>query len=147
MEIIRVCNSRNRDMKPLVDDCAQCAHVCQTRLIPYAPYREPKKQGIKFDEKKLRYDLISFAALDDMVNVLTFGATKYNDRNWETGILYSRLLGATLRHIKDWALGQKVDKETGINHLAHAMCCLMFLLHYENYPKKYQDFNDIPKHE
>ena len=60
--------------------------------------------------------------------VLTIGAKKYEDRNWERGIKFSRCLGAALRHITAWWEGEELDPESGIHHLAHAICELLFLL-------------------
>lgn len=50
------------------------------------------------------------------------------DRNWEQGILFSRCFAALQRHLTAWWLGDEIDSETGINHLAHAGCELFFLL-------------------
>lgn len=51
--------------------------------------------------------------------------------NWRKGMRWSRLSDAALRHLLKWVSGSRVDDETGLSHLAHAMCCLMFLLNYE----------------
>lgn len=87
--------------------------------------------GKKFDQDKVRLDLISSIALIQLGQVLTFGAKKYDSHNWRGGIHWSRLLGAALRHTFAYLGGQDKDPETGISHLAHAMCCLMFLLEFE----------------
>lgn len=100
------------------------------------------KGGVKYDLGKDRWDLLSWAAVRELVKVLTFGANKYRDHNWATGINYSRCLAACLRHITSWAEGETKDPETGLNHLGHAMCCLMFLLTFELYPEKYRKFDD-----
>jgi hypothetical protein len=36
-----------------------------------------------------------------------------------------------MRHIGAYADGENLDGETGLSHLAHARCCLGFLLDYE----------------
>lgn len=87
-------------------------------------------EGKKFDQNKVRLVLLPFSALEEVANVLTYGAKKYGDYNWTKGIKYSRLLSATLRHMFAWANGENEDKETGLNHLAHAICCLLFILTY-----------------
>ena len=101
------------------------------------------KGGVKFDLGKPRWGLLSWPAIRELVKVLTYGAKKYRDHNWATGMAYSRNLDACLRHITSWASGQKLDPETGLNHLAHAMCCLMFLLTYDLNPEEYADNNDL----
>ena len=67
-----------------------------------------------------------------IARVLTFGAKKYSSRNWEKGFDYSRTYGALQRHLHAWYKGEDSDPETGLSHLAHAGCCLMFLLEFEH---------------
>lgn len=86
--------------------------------------------GMKYDTGKLRWDLVP-PEFEEVVKVLTYGATKYDDRNWELGINYGRLIAAAQRHIWAWVRGERDDPETGIHHLAHAACDIMFLLTYE----------------
>jgi hypothetical protein len=104
------------------------------------------EQGVKYDFDKIRLELLPLAALEEIGKVFTFGAKKYEDRNWEKGILYSRVFGALLRHLFLWWCNKTRDDETGINHLAHAGCCLLFLLHYEQYPYLYKKFDDRPNY-
>lgn len=85
--------------------------------------------GKKFDTGKLRWDLLPYDAVEDIVAVLTFGARKYDDDNWKyVTPAKPRYFAATMRHLVAWFGGEKLDKETGINHLAHAACCILFLL-------------------
>jgi hypothetical protein len=88
-------------------------------------------EGVKNDNGKLRVDLIPPEALESLGAVLRHGATKYEDRNWEKGIQYNRIYAALLRHLITWAKGEKIDAESGFNHLDHAFCNLMFLVTYE----------------
>ncbi len=87
-------------------------------------------EGVKHDDGKLRFDLLPPHALEQVVKVLTFGAGKYGDRNWERGMNWSRLFGALNRHMWAWFSGQDKDSETGLSHLAHAACCSLMLLEY-----------------
>ena len=64
-------------------------------------------------------------------SILTFGAKKYDDRNWEKGMKWSRVYGALLRHLTAWDKGEEKDPETGRSHLWHAGCCIAFLITYE----------------
>ena len=41
--------------------------------------------GVKHDSGKLRMDLVPPEAIKAMADVLTSGAAKYGDRNWEKG--------------------------------------------------------------
>lgn len=82
-------------------------------------------------DKPYRPELLSFAALEEVSKVLVHGAAKYGDHNWRKGFKWSRLLGAALRHLFAWARGENSDFESGFSHLAHAMCCVMFLLEHQ----------------
>lgn len=82
--------------------------------------------GVKNDQEKIRLELLSTPWLMGVGRVLTFGAQKYDAHNWRKGLQQSRLLGAALRHILAFMGGEDLDKETGISHLYHASCCLMF---------------------
>lgn len=84
--------------------------------------------GTKHDSDKVRLELLSPIALTEVGKVMTFGAKKYDAHNWRKGISSSRLLGAMLRHVLAYLGGQDKDPETGLSHIAHAMCCGMFLL-------------------
>ena len=95
--------------------------------------------GIKHDGEKVRLELLSPIALTEVAKVLTFGAKKYADNNWRKGFKWSRLLGAALRHILAFMGGQDKDPETGLSHLAHAGCCIMFLLEHEATHKDLDD--------
>lgn len=85
---------------------------------------------MKKDGGKVRMDLLPVYPLQEVAKVLTFGATKYAPNRWRKGMEWSRLYGAVLRHIFAWFRGQDTDPETGLSHLAHAICGLMFLLEY-----------------
>ena len=89
------------------------------------------KEGVKYDDGKLRMELIPSEMLEELAKVLTFGANKYADRNWEKGMDWGRVYGALLRHLTAWWGGQDKDPETGESHLSHALCCLTFLSTYE----------------
>ncbi|CAB4125014.1 hypothetical protein UFOVP55_48 [uncultured Caudovirales phage] len=89
--------------------------------------------GLKNDQDKLPYNLLDRTALDEVARVLEFGAQKYSAENWRGGIQYSRLIGATLRHMMAVSDGEDFDPETGLPHAAHAMCSMMFLLWHMKY--------------
>lgn len=87
--------------------------------------------GVKHDQGKVPLHLLPTEALREVAKVLAFGAQKYDPWNWKKGMDWSRLHGAALRHLFAWAEGEEGDPETGLSHLAHAACCVLFLLTYE----------------
>jgi hypothetical protein len=85
-------------------------------------------EGKKYDTGKLRYDLLPMASVDEVVDVLTFGAGKYGDNNWQmVDSAKQRYFAAAMRHLSDWRQGRTIDAESGKRTLAHVMCCLLFL--------------------
>ena len=88
-------------------------------------------EGTKFDGDKIRIELFPPDALFAISDILTSGAKKYSDRNWEQGMDWSRLFGALMRHMWAWWRGDDLDPETGKSHLWHAGCCIVFLIAYE----------------
>lgn len=99
------------------------------------PDKTTEVKGMKFDGDKARVDLLVDGcpkALMAISDVLTYGAKKYDDHNWQVvpnGP--QRYKAAMMRHILAHASGEPVDSETGISHLAHAACCVMFMLELE----------------
>lgn len=88
--------------------------------------------GVKHDSNKPRWSLLPFGAINEVVEVLGFGAKKYADDNWKhVPEAQTRYVDAAFRHLTDWHLKEKLDGETGKSHLAHAICCLLFLLWFE----------------
>lgn len=83
-------------------------------------------KGVKYDQSKEPLSLLSRVWLLGVARVMAFGAKKYAAHNWRGGIERSRLVSAALRHILAYNEGEDVDPETGLSHLDHASCCLMF---------------------
>ena len=82
--------------------------------------------GLKNDDEKPDLSLFSATWLFGVGSVLTFGKKKYAAHNWRKGIKISRLMAAALRHILAFNNGEDADPESGLSHLDHASCCLMF---------------------
>lgn len=82
--------------------------------------------GLKYDGGKLRWDLLPLVVIRLIVMVMTFGAAKYAANNWQA-VEPERYWGAIFRHLDAARSGEKYDDETGLPHLAHALCCLVFL--------------------
>jgi len=99
-------------------------------------------EGKKNDIGKMRFDLITPEMEEALAEILTHGATKYEDRNWEKGIKYSRIYAALRRHLNAWSRGRIYDQESGLRHLNHALCCLAFLVTYEA-RNMYLDWDDL----
>ena len=95
--------------------------------------------GIKHDTEKVPLSLLSREALERTAEVLAFGAKKYATHNWRSGFQWSRPLSAAQRHLLAFQDGEDRDPESGLSHLAHAMCCIMFLLEFEKTHRELDD--------
>lgn len=87
--------------------------------------------GLRFNEGKLRYDLLPPDAIEEVVKVFTMGAKKYTDRNWELGMPWMTIVASLKRHMAAWELGELKDTESGLLHTAHLAWNALALLTYE----------------
>jgi hypothetical protein len=83
-------------------------------------------EGIKFDQDKLDWRLLPWAQLEETVKVLMHGAEKYAIDNWKK-VSRERYENALMRHAVSYMSGEKIDPESGMNHLSHIMCNALFL--------------------
>lgn len=93
-------------------------------------------KGLRFNEGKTRHDLVPQFAQQQYAKVLTKGSEKYEERNWELGMKWSKVYSSLKRHLEAFELGEDYDKETGLLHTAHIMCNAAFLTeYYKIYPQ------------
>ena len=93
-------------------------------------------KGLRYNAGKPRYDLLPQHAISGMVDVLTYGAQKYEPRNWEKGMAWSNVTASLKRHLAAFESGEDYDKETGLLHMSHIMCNASFLAEYYSiYPQ------------
>lgn len=88
--------------------------------------------GIKHDAGKPRVDLLPVGALLEVAKVLSFGAAKYGVATWQGVRPRRRYYAAALRHLFARARGERRDPKSGLPHLAHAACDVLFLLSFES---------------
>jgi len=88
--------------------------------------------GKKFDEGKLKWGLLPWEAVEQIVRVLQHGDQKYGDPdNWKRVTPSSRYFDATMRHLVAWKQGERKDPDSGLPTLAHAATSLLFLLWHD----------------
>lgn len=107
------------------------------RIIELPPIIGPT--GVKHDQGKADMSLLSNIALVKVAQVMTYGKSKYSAHNWRGGFAWSRPLAAAARHLYAYIGGEDKDPETGLSHLAHCICCLMFILEFEETHKELDD--------
>ena len=103
--------------------------------------RQLKETAVKFDNDKVDWMILPYDALEEIIKVMEFGARKYARGNFASGegLEYTRVLNSLMRHILAFSRGEDLDPETGISHMAHAGCNILFLLHYIKNPEKFKN--------
>lgn len=107
----------------------------QTIISQFAKKEEAKtklKEFMKFDSDKPMMSLVEPQFIVDLAKIVTFGAKKYEKDNWKLCENSDRYKDALLRHIFAYLQGEKIDPESGLPHLSHAACNLMFLHYLDN---------------
>lgn len=86
-----------------------------------------KVLGLKHDAGKLPYELMPWSVIDGISAVQRFGAKKYAPNSWQhvkNGRL--RYMAAAFRHMSRIMQGERYDPESGLPHIDHALCSLMY---------------------
>lgn len=91
------------------------------------------KTPVKLDQGKLRYDLLPFDAVDEVVRVLNYGVNKYPkpEENWRYNSLQEdikRYEAALLRHMSLHMQGKLIDKNSGLPHMAQIATNALFII-------------------
>ena len=99
------------------------------------------EEAKKLDAGKTNWSLMPFEAVEEINKVLDFGAKKYSEHNWKVGegFKYTRVLNSLLRHIFAYMRGEDNDPESGLSHMAHAGCNVIFLIYYTKHKNRYKN--------
>ena len=96
--------------------------------------------GKKFDAGKTEWDLLPLGPVEEVVKVLMHGREKYGRDNWQlVDNPIRRYYAAAQRHLAAFRRARfdtrdpydAIDAESHLHHLAHAACCILFLLWHE----------------
>ncbi len=98
----------------------------------------------KFDNGKLDWSLLPYDALEEVVKVLEFGKHKYSAWNWANGegFQYTRVFSAIMRHLLAFMRGEDLDPESGLSHISHCACNILFLLYFIKNKDKYNTIDN-----
>jgi len=103
---------------------------------------DARGSGARYNGGKPDLSLIPLVTLEDEARVWMYGARKYKAFNWMKGMDWSHPLACALRHLAAFQAGEDNDPESGLPHLAHAMCNLRMLTLYS---RTYIEGDDRPK--
>lgn len=101
--------------------------------------------GARYNDGKIRYELIPTHLLESTAHVFAHGAKKYAEWNWAKGMDWSVVIGCMKRHIAAIERGEDYDdgpKGSGQRHVGHVICNALMLEHYMN---DYPEMDDRPK--
>jgi len=107
--------------------CIPCGTYNNKDLMKALKTSEPV--FTKHDTGKPMVSLVESEFILGVAEVLTMGAKKYAIDNWKlmTDEDIRRVKDSLLRHTLAYTSGELIDKESGLSHLYHAGCNLMFL--------------------
>lgn len=88
---------------------------------------EPIKKG----EGKTRWTALPFKQVEEVVKVLMFGDAKYSPGNWKK-LDPEPYKDAAMRHLVSYISGDRKDSESGFSHLAHLICCALFMMWFDD---------------
>jgi Domain of unknown function (DUF5664) len=122
----------NARLRASMDSMTMGTGVLKTERVDPKAYFTLPEQGMKFDGGKRDFTLLPWAGVEEIVKVLEFGAAKYARDNWKhvEGAQH-RYTKAAFRHLIAYNNGEINDPESGLPHLAHVGCCILFLLALE----------------
>lgn len=93
-----------------------------------------QETAARFVEGKIRHDLIPPFVLDELAKVYTYGTIKYDDENYLKGLKWKKeVIGPMLRHLWKWIRGERIDEESGCNHMAMVLWQGFTLMLYDKY--------------
>ena len=91
--------------------------------------------GNKFDGGKIMFSLLTRGLakpLKSIAAVLTYGCYKYSADSWkDVPDAKRRYEDALDRHLNAWKAGETHDIESGLHHLAHVACNILFVMWFE----------------
>ena len=102
-----------------------------------------KQTGVKYDQDKIRMDLLPVGPLKELAKTYTIGSKKYGDLNYLGGMSWSKIYGAMLRHLVAWIDGEQIDPENEQHHLAAVAWGAFTLMEYE---KLFPELDNRPLH-
>ena len=97
------------------------------------------EEAKRYNNGKIRMNLIPAFSLEQIAKVFTQGAEKYGDNNYRKGMKWSKCMASLKRHILAFDKGEDFDTESKLYHMAHVATNAMFLLEYYKIAPQYDD--------
>lgn len=94
--------------------------------LEIAHFKVKQNKALRYNEWKIRWSLVDWKSMEPMVQVLEFGAKKYEEENWKKPMDKTQILNSAIRHLIAMMNGEENDPESGLPHVGHLMCNSMF---------------------
>jgi hypothetical protein len=127
---------KQKDMEDMFEDFYSSKKEDEADRAENMVNPRAEEKFMKYDAGKNMLSLIDPDFIILLGEILTFGAKKYAPNNWQKCEDTSRYKDALLRHIYAYLSGEKVDPESGLNHLGHAAFGLMCLNYFDKKEQK-----------
>lgn len=86
---------------------------------------------MKNSKNKTRWNIVPFEIIEQIAEILTYGAERYGDNTWKN-VDKKLWYDAMMRHVAEYSKGKKYnDKDWNHHHLMHAICNAMFIVYIE----------------
>ena len=109
--------------------------------VEFGKATESRTGSLRYNVGKLPVHLVPPKTIKAMAKVLEYGATKYPERNWESGNNYSVAYSSLMRHLLAFWSGENDDPESNLPHTYHILMNAAMLVEYEQLE---EDFDDRP---
>jgi len=106
------------------------------------------EQALRYNQGKIRMELVPHELIEGVAKVLSYGANKYTvkdeqgnvitdgSNNWRKGMKWMDVVASLERHLNAFKKGEDTDSESGLYHLEHAATNIAFLLtYYKSHPE------------
>jgi uncharacterized HAD superfamily protein len=128
-----------------IEEESKCDEQCDHCKEYYKPLVD---EGLRYNESKIRHDLLEPYAINELAKVFTVGAEKYAPGNWEKGMNWTTVLASLKRHINAFEQGEDYDKGLSpeleekygkMYHMAHAAWNALALVSYYKIAPTFDD--------
>lgn len=92
----------------------------------------------RYNQGKLKWSLVDFESLEDLVKVLEYGGGVYGEYNWQKGLFVKETCESLMRHLIAFMKGQDID-ESGVSHLGHIQANAMFMSYMLKHKKEFDN--------
>ena len=113
-------------------ECSSCGH--ESLASCFRVEWQIRNQAHKADKGKPRFNLIPLHHLEGVAMIREYGVNKYGTRDGWRDVTNAkeRYEEAMTRHWFAYLSGEELDEESGLPHIDHVICNLLFLKEFQD---------------